>query len=134
MNVLAEEGAAERVSVVTVDVLSEPPPGSYDVAVVKSLLQTLSPGDALIALKNIGEAITPGGAIYIIGSILDDSRTSPQPSVAFNLTLISVYDVGESYTEQLHRDWLMEAGFTDIKRAPPLQDGRSGLMTARKPG
>lgn len=131
--VVADEGAADRVSVVTADVVTELLPGSYDVAVVKSLLQTLSPANAQRALNNIGKSIAPGGAIYIIGSILDDSRTSPLQAVFFNPTLLNVYDVGESYTEQAHRDWLQEAGFADIERARPLQDARSGLMTARKP-
>jgi hypothetical protein len=76
--------------------------------------------------------VNPGGKIYIIGQILDDSRTSPPEAVGFNLTFINLFDVGESYTEKEHRDWLSEAGFVEIERANALMADGSGLMTARK--
>ena len=132
--VVEEEGATDRVRVMTVDVVSNPLPGSYDVAVLRSLIQVLSPGDAQRAVKNISGAISPGGTIYIVGQILDDSRTSPSEAVGFNLAFVNTYDVGESYTEQEYRDWLAEAGFVDINRADFLLSGGDGLMTARKPG
>ncbi|HJO81502.1 MAG: methyltransferase [SAR202 cluster bacterium] len=132
--VVEEESAGDRVGVVTADVTRESIPGAYDVAIVKALLQTLSPDGARVALGNISESINPSGRIFIIGSILDDSRTFPSESVLFNLNVTNIYDVGESYTEQMHRNWLADAGFADIERAAPLRDGRSGLMTARKRG
>ena len=132
--IVDEEGAADRVRVVTADVLSAPLVGSYDAAILRALLQVLSPGDARLAVKNIAMAINPGGTIHIVGQILDDARTSPPEAVWFNLNFINVFDAGESYTENQHREWLGEAGFMDIKRAKiPLAQGL-GLMTARKPG
>ena len=70
--------------------------------------------DARLAVKNVAAAINPGGTIYIIGQILDDSRISPPEAVGFNLSLISQFDSGESYTEQEHRAWLSDAGFAEI--------------------
>lgn len=132
--IVNEEGAADRVKVLTADVLSGPLPGSYDAAVLRVLLQVFAPRDARLALKNIAPAINPGGIVYIVGQILDDSRTSPPEAVWFNLNFINLYDEGESYTEREHRDWLSDAGFVDIERAKtPLAQGL-GLMTARKPG
>jgi cyclopropane fatty-acyl-phospholipid synthase-like methyltransferase len=130
--IVAEEGATERVKVVAADVLSGPLPGSYDVAILRALLQVLSPRDARLAIKHIGAAVNPGGNIYIIGQILDNSRRSPIGAVGFNLTFINAFDAGESYTEKEHRDWLTEAGFVDIERANFLLDDGSGLITARK--
>jgi hypothetical protein len=131
--IVNEEGAADRVKVLAADVLSGPLPGSYDAAILRALLQVLSPQDARVAVKNIAAAINPGGTIYIVGQILDDSRTSPPEAVWFNLNFINTFDAGESYTEREHRAWLGEAGFVDIERAKvPLAQGL-GLMTARKP-
>ena len=130
--IVAEEGATERVKVVAADVLSGPLPGSYDVAILRALLQVLSPRDARLALKHVAAAVKPGGKIYIIGQILDDSRRSPVGAVGFNLNFINHYDAGESYTESEHRDWFTEAGFVDVERANFLLDDGSGLMTARK--
>ena len=132
--IVNEEGAADRVKVMAADVLSGPLPGSYDVVILRALIQVLSAENARLALKNISAAINPGGKIYIIGQILDDSRTSPLEAVGFNLNFINTFDAGESYTEQEYRKWLSEAGFVDIERAKkPLANGL-GLMTARKRG
>ena len=130
--IVNEEGAGERVKVLTADVLSGPLPGLYDAAILRGLIQVLAPEDAGLAIKNISAAINPGGKIYIIGQILDNSRTSPPEAVGFNLNFINTFDAGESYTEQEHRDWLSEAGFVDIERASYTLAGGIGLMTARK--
>ncbi len=131
--VVEEEGATDRVKVLAADVVSGPLPGSYDTAVLKNLIQVLSPGDVQRALMNISEAINPGGTIHIVGQILDDSRTTPPEAVGFNLLFINYFDVGESYTEQEHREWLTEAGFVGINRANLLLPGEYGLITAQKP-
>jgi hypothetical protein len=117
--------------VVTIDVLRDPLPGSYDAAVMTAFIQVLSPDDARCAIKNVGMAMNPGGDIYIRGyGIIDNSRISPQKLVGFNLVYINVYDDGQAYTEQEHKDWLEEAGFREFKRAI-LEDG-SSIITARK--
>jgi hypothetical protein len=51
--------------------------------------------------------------------------------VGFNLSLISQFNSGESYTEQEHREWLSEAGFVDIERADFMLADEHGVMTAR---
>jgi SAM-dependent methyltransferase len=114
------------------DVLNGPLPGSYDVVVLRGLLQVLPSEDARLAVKNIGAAMNPGGTIYIVAQILDDSRTSPLEAVGFNLIFINTFDAGESYTEQEHKDWLTAAGFVDIERANFLLPDEHGLMTARR--
>lgn len=131
--IVNEEGLTERVKVVAADVLSGPLEGSYDTIVLRALLQVLSATDARLALQNIGTSVKPGGMIYIIAQILDDSRISPLEAVGFNLIFINSFEAGESYTELEHRDWLTEAGFVDIQRADFLLPGDGhGLMFARK--
>ena len=132
--IVNEEGATDRVEVLAADVLSGPLRGSYEAAILRNLIQVFSPKDARLALKNISTAINPGGKIYIIGQILDDSRQSPPEAVGFNLNFINTFDVGESYTEQEYREWLGKAGFIDIERASYMLAGGVGLITARNPG
>ena len=131
--IIDEQAAAGRVKVLAANVLSGPLPGSYDAAILRAFLQVFSPADARQALKHVGAALNPGGKIFIIGQILDDSRTSPLEAVGFNLAFINMLEAGESHTEGEHREWLTEAGFVAIERADFLLDG-SGLMTARKAG
>ena len=132
--IVDEEGATDRVTIMEADVVSGPVPGTYDVAILRALLQVLSPEDARRAVQNISAAMNPDGTVYIVGQILDDSRTSPPEAVGFNLSFINKYEVGESYTEQEHRAWLSEAGFVDVDRADPLLPDGVGLITARKRG
>jgi hypothetical protein len=98
-----EEAGAERVTVLAAEAASAPLPGSYAIAVLQRVLQGWSPEDARQVVFNTGAAINPGGTLYIVGPILDDSRTSPISAVAANLTWINLYTEGESYTEYEHR-------------------------------
>ncbi len=132
--IVKEQGATDRVKVMTADVLSGPVPGSYDTVVLRGVLQVLSPEDARCAVKNTAAAMNAGGTIYIVAQILDDSRITPPEAVGFNQAFINSFETGESYTEREHRAWLTEAGFVDIKRADFLLPDEHGLMTARKPG
>lgn len=132
--IVDEEGVANRVTVLEADVVGGSLPGAYDVAILRALLQVLSPDDARRAVQNIGDTINPGGTIYIVGQILDNSRTSPPRAVGLNLAFINRYEAGESYTEQEHHMWLSEAGFVDIDRANFILASGDDLMTARKRG
>ena len=124
-------GAGERIKVISADVVHDPLPGSYDAAVMTAFLQVLSPDDARCALKNVSRVMNPGGEIYIRGGgIIDNSRTSPPELVSFNIVLLNVYDEGQAYTEQEHKEWLEEAGFEGFRRI--IMSGGGSIITARK--
>jgi len=98
---------------------------------MSAFIQVLSPEEARCAINNVSKVMNPGGEIYIRGyGIIDNSRTSPKKLVGFNLVYINVYDEGQAYTEQEHKDWLEEAGFGKFKR-DILADG-SSIIKARK--
>src|SRR2546425_5276079 len=127
---IADAGLAGRISIVPVDIVHEPLPGSFDAAVLKALIQVLSPEDARTALQNVSRGLAPGGDLYIVGSILDDSRLTPPATAAFNLVFINIYDGGQAYTESEYRAWLKEAGFERIERSS--LPGGFGVISARK--
>ena len=128
---IEEAGATDRVQVKTVDVVTDPLTGSYDVAVLRALIQVLKPDQACRALKNVSSIVKSGGMIYILGHIIDDVRISPPEEVWHKLGSINYYDVPAPYTEEEHRRWLTEAGFVGIKRDRlPNSDG---IMIAQKP-
>lgn len=129
--IVEEAGASDRVQVMTADVLGDNLKGLFDAAVLSSLIQVISPDKAGRVLKNVGKVIGPGGVIYIRGDVLDDSGVSPLGSVMRNLIYLNIYDEGQAYTEQEHREWLKEAGFEDFERKI-IPDGFS-LIRARKP-
>ena len=125
-----EAGARDRVSVVAADLSKESIAGSFDAAVLSSVIQVLSPHKAHTLLKNVGKVINPDGIIYIRGDVLDDSRVSPMGSVMRNLIYLNLYDEGQAYTEKEHREWLEEAGFDRFDRK--ILPDEFSLMRARK--
>lgn len=128
---IVQEGMAGRAEVITGDVVYGPLTGFYDVAVMRAFIQVLSPDKARNALQNLIRVLEPGSPVFILGQVLDDSRLSPPETVAFNLVFLNVYDEGQAYTEHEYRNWLTEAGFTDIERIK-LAGGQS-LIKAYKP-
>ena len=91
----------------------------------------ISRDNAQRALKNVSQAMEPGGTLYIDDFGLDNSRLSPPQVVRQNLWFINVFDEGQARTEQERRAWLADAGFEGIE-LKTFPDGNS-LMVARKP-
>ena len=129
--IVRESAAADRISVSPADAVVGPIPGTYDVAVLGSLIHVLSPDDAVPVLGNVYAALNPGGVIHIIGQVVDDSRTSPVGAVVFSLIQLNRSDEGQAFTEGEYARWLAEAGFEGFTRSP-MSAGAS-LITARKP-
>ena len=100
--IVDEAGASDRVEVKTADVVNDALTGSYDVAVMKALIQVLSPSDAVKALKNTH---------HLIGRMLKKSGLSPMTAIEFNLAATNTFDDGQAYTEQEYAEWLAEVGF-----------------------
>ena len=124
-------GLADRVHVMTANVVNSPLTGAFEVAVLSRLIQVLSADQARRALRHVSQIIAPGGMIYIVGQVIDNSRLSPPEPVLSNLFFLNVFDEGQSYTEQEYRDWLTEAGFADVERV--VLPNNTSLVSARKP-
>ena len=129
---ISEAGMSQRIRATSTDLVESPPEGTFDVAVLRALLQVMSPGKARKVLMNISQAMEPGGSLYIVGGVLEDSRLSPPASLAFSLIFLNVYDDGHAYTEKEHRDWLLEAGFTGISVQHDAFSDGLGIVSARK--
>jgi hypothetical protein len=71
-----------------------------------------------------------GGEIFILGYMLDDSRSSPWEAAAYDVAFLNIYRGGRSYTDGEYRRWLQAAGFGQIERI--LLPTNSSLITARK--
>ena len=115
---IGEAGMAERIAVQDADLAARPPDGEYDAAVLRALIQVLSREQAAAVIRHVGAAVSPGGRAFIIGRVLDDSRTAPFDAVASNVMFLNIYDDGQAYTEGEHRQWLEDAGFGDVAREP----------------
>ena len=123
---VAESGLGARVDVIEADLIAAPPPGRYDVATLRSVLQVLAPADAARVVVNVAAALAPGGELFMVGRMLDDGRLSPPEAVAVNVMFLNVYEAGQAWTEGEYRAWFEAAGLTGVSRQP-LAGGYSVL-------
>jgi hypothetical protein len=131
--ILAETPGGEHVSIEAGDILLAPPRETHDVAVLRAVVQVMSPTDAARAIANAAAALHAGGTIYIIGAgILDDDRLNPPAAVLFNVTFLNLYRSGGSYTMSEHAAWLAAARCGEVRRVT-LPTG-SGIIRATKLG
>jgi len=128
---IEEAGLADRVHVLTADVVHGPLTGAFEVAVLSRFIQVLSADQARRALRHVSQVIAPGGMIYIVGQVIDNARLSPPEPVLSNLFFLNVFDEGQSYTEHEYRDWLAEAGFAGVERV--VLPNHTSIVMARKP-
>ena len=126
-----ESSVADRIGVVSGNAVDGPISGTYDVAVLKAFIQVLSEDECRRAIQTVSRALEPGGDLYILGRVLDDSREAPKSSALINLVFLNVYDGGQAYTESQHRRWLEEAGLVDFVNE--VQPDGSSIFSARKP-
>jgi 2-hydroxy-4-(methylsulfanyl)butanoate S-methyltransferase len=131
---LNESTSGDRITTAVVDVVVGSPEGTYDVAIMRNLVQVLSLEDAQAAVRNVAQSLKPGGKLFVAGSMLDDTRLAPSDLVGQNLVHLNVYDDGLIYTEGEYRSLLSESGLMDIEIQSRCLPGGSSLALARKPG
>jgi predicted O-methyltransferase YrrM len=129
---LEEEGAAGRVETLVGDMIAGAPEGTYDMAVLRNLIQVLSLADAQAVVRHIAQSLAQNGTILIIGLMMDDSRLTPPNFVGQNLVHLNIYDDGLIYTEGEYRGLLLAAGFTDIVVRRGEMPAGTVLISARK--
>lgn len=113
---VAEAALGDRVRVIEADLVGAPPAGQYDGAILRSVLQVMSAADAQTTVRNVVATLVPGGTLYVVGRMLDDTRLSPLEAVAVNVMFLNVYDDGQAYTESEYRAWFAGAGLAGVER------------------
>jgi len=112
------------------NVLEGPCELSFDAVILRALIQVLSPEDARDAIMNIGASVNKGGSVFVLGHVMDNSRTSPVEEVGWYLINLNWEDEAGYYAEEDYTEMLQEAGFRDIQRER-LPNG-DGLIHAMK--
>ncbi len=128
---LLSEAEAETIEVFPCDIVESPLQESFDVAVLRAVIQVLSPEQAEKAVRHVAESINSGGCMIILGHVLDNSRISPVEEVGMNLIYLNWgYDIG-CYTRTQYLEWMLGSGLIDV-RFGSLPNG-DRIITAKKP-
>jgi hypothetical protein len=127
-----EAGLQSRIRLAPTDIVTGTLEGTYDVAIMRGLIPVLTPEQTQAALKNVHQALVPGSPLYVVGWILDDTRSTPLSYATYNLLFVNDYENALIHTEAEHRLWLSEAGFTSVARDRESRTYAADYMVARK--
>jgi 3-hydroxy-5-methyl-1-naphthoate 3-O-methyltransferase len=109
-------GLSERITTHAANLFVDPFPSGCDAAVVANLLHDFSPGRGAEILARVAGALPAGGRLVVMEIVPDDERTGPPLAVAFAAAMVVNTAGGDAHTAAQYREWLAEAGFTDIRR------------------
>lgn len=108
-------------------------PKGFDLVAFVHQLVIWSPRQNLALLRKAYDALEPGGSVLICSSILDDDRTGPVMALLDSVYFQSVASgVGQIYSFSQYRDWLSDAGFSEISSLRLNTWTPHGVVTARK--
>lgn len=128
---IARHGLTERIHASPGELLVHDWHGQHDVVFYLSVAHNHTADENRLAIQQIYDALNPGG-LLVIHEYLADTPNNAFLS-AFRLTLL--YETGtQTYRYGDYLEWLVSAGFADIKRIDldPLEKG--SLIVARRPG
>jgi hypothetical protein len=111
---ILRENDASDIEVNVCDIAKEPITKPCDVAILRAVIQVISPEDARIGIKNVADSINSGGYLMILGHVLDDSQVSPIEEVGMNLIYLNWGYNGGCYTNSQYSKWIQSAGLVDI--------------------
>ncbi len=129
---IADEGLSHRIDTQPVDFLQDPLPSGFDVHLFSNVLHNFSPEVSRSLLEKSFRALPPGGLVLVVEFDLRPDGISPLFAVLFNLFALTVMDGGETRPVERYREWLSDAGFTDLEHIPLFKP--SSLVQAVKPG
>lgn len=120
---VAQQGMADRVVHKDADVLTAALGGGHDAVLVSGLLHREPPDACKALLARLKDALDPGGVIYIVDVMRDQTRVGPPFAALFGLNMFLTSERGGCHPDVDHVDWLTELGFTDpviTRPTPPM--------------
>lgn len=113
---LEEEQVADRCTLVTGG-LFDAPPGGGDAYVLKHIVHDWPREQALEILRNVRQAMGPGGRLLLMEMVLPSDGDRPHPAKLFDLWLLLLLG-GRERTREEYAKLLGEAGF-QLERVVP---------------
>ena len=108
-------------------------PGSYDMILVSNTLHGLGEVASRALIKRLFNSINHGGSLVIQAQYLRDNRLGGKWPIFLDLMLLCVTSNGRNHTQLETRQWMVEAGFTDIEFCGMTLLNTNGFLRARKP-
>lgn len=115
---IASQGMAERVKAVPGDYHTAEFPAGQDAVIILGVLHQESPEAIVAVFKKAYECIKPGGRIFVMDMMCDETHTSPKFSAMFAVNMALTTENGWVFSDKELAGWLAEAGFTGVVTKP----------------
>jgi len=127
---IGESAAADRIEFRTVDFFADEALPAADVYVLGHILHDWSFDETREILAKVYDAVAPGGAVIVYGTMIDNDRDTAVLPLLMSLNMLIETPAGADYTPRQCIEWLHQAGF-EGGEARPLP-GPETMVTARK--
>lgn len=117
-----KEGLSREIGFIGGDYNTDDLGSGYDMAFLSAVVHINSPEQNRKLAKKCFAALNPGGMIVIQDHVMDEDRTSPFSGALFAMNMLVATECGDTYTESEIRKWLLDAGFSKIKRVETLNN------------
>jgi len=125
-----ESGMGDRIEVIEGDYHIDEFGRGFDLVFLSAIIHSNSPEQNRSLIEKGAKALNQGGQIVIQDFIVNEDRAGPFFSALFALNMLVGTESGDTYTEPETRNWLTQAGFSDIKRMDGV--GPTAIITGRK--
>lgn len=118
---IAREAEAERVTLLPGDYRTTLFPGGNDVILLFGMLHQESVATIRDLLVRAYDALVPGGVVYVMDMMTDQSHVNPPFSAMFAVNMALTKEHGWVFSDAELRQWMSEAGFQDfaVRPLPP---------------
>lgn len=107
---------SEQIDYVGGDYTKDPLPGGYDLVFLSAIIHSNPPDENRKLIQKCARALNPNGSVVVQDFIMDESRTDPPVGAFFALNMLVGTSAGDTYTEAEVREWMKDAGLSDITR------------------
>ena len=116
--ILAETGAAERVTMIRGDYQTSDFGSGYDVVLMSGMFHRETPDTCRQLIAKAFHCLDAGGILIVNDIFTDEGGTSPDFSALFGITMMLTAPDGCVHADADVADWMADAGFEDTERKP----------------
>lgn len=129
--IVKKEGFSGRIEHYTGDYTTDDLPKGFDLVFLSAIIHSNSSETNRKLVKKCYHSLNKNGRIVIHDWIMNDAKTEPAYGAIFSINMLVGVEGGNTYSENEVRSWLVDGGFSDIKRVE-AESGIGQVVGVRK--